>query len=253
MKPNIRKSWACGTTSSSPCMRHRMWSPAIRLSPPPMLGATRQTRLRCSVLAVAFLVLVQPATTVTAAALTFDDAVAAYRSGDYATAYSVFNRLALDGNGVAQTYLGFMHQDGRGVAQDDTEAVKWYRRAAEQGDAEAQHNLGIMYASGRGVAQDDAEAVKWYRRAAEQSDTEAQYNLGSMYVRGRGVAQDDAKAAEWYRRAAEQNLAPAQTRLGSMGLRWVRLPRAGTVRAVTPPNPAAWRPGVPAASLFLWV
>jgi TPR repeat protein len=27
---------------------------------------------------------------------------------------------------------------GEGVAQDDNEAVKWYRKAAEQGDATAQ-------------------------------------------------------------------------------------------------------------------
>jgi TPR repeat protein len=31
------------------------------------------------------------------------------------------------------------------VAQDDAEAVKWYRKAAEQGHAEAQVNPGVMY------------------------------------------------------------------------------------------------------------
>ena len=65
-------------------------------------------------------------------------------------------------------YLGWMYANGRGVEQDDAEAVKWYRLAAEQGDADAQASLGWMYASGRGVEQDDAEAVKWYRLAAEQ-------------------------------------------------------------------------------------
>lgn len=33
-------------------------------------------------------------------------------------------------------------------------------QAAEQGDAQAQTNLGVAYANGRGVRQDDAEAVK---------------------------------------------------------------------------------------------
>ena len=37
------------------------------------------------------------------------------------------------------------------------------RALAEAGDAEAQNNLGLMYFNGRGVAQDDAEAVAWYR------------------------------------------------------------------------------------------
>jgi len=42
------------------------------------------------------------------------------------------------------------------------------RARAEQGDAPAQFALGVMYAEGRGVPQDDAEAVRWYGLAAEQ-------------------------------------------------------------------------------------
>ena len=45
-----------------------------------------------------------------------------------------------------------MYAEGRGVPQDDTEAVKWYRRAADQGNAYAQFNLGVMYADGPGRA-----------------------------------------------------------------------------------------------------
>ncbi len=63
---------------------------------------------------------------------------------------------------------------------------------AEQGDAEAQNNLGVMYGHGWGVAQDDTEAVTWYRKAAEQGDARAQYMLGFMYDHGQGVAQDFA-------------------------------------------------------------
>ena len=40
-----------------------------------------------------------------------------------------------------------------------------------------------MYGAGRGVPQDDAEAVQWFRQAAEQGYAEAQYNLGIMYAR----------------------------------------------------------------------
>ncbi len=61
-----------------------------------------------------------------------------------------------------------MYDDGRGVAQDDAEAVLLYRLAADQGHAEAQYNLGVMYDDGRDVAQDDAEAVRLYRLAADQ-------------------------------------------------------------------------------------
>ena len=78
------------------------------------------------------------------------------------------------------------------------------RARAELGIAGAQFNLGVMYANGRGVLQDDFEAVHWYRRAADQGLAGAQFNLGVMYANGRGVPQDDAEAARWYRLAAEQ-------------------------------------------------
>ena len=61
------------------------------------------------------------------------------------------------------------------------------RASAEQGDASAQNRLGIMYEAGRGVPQDDAEAVRWWRLAAEQGYAYAQTNLGGMYGAGRGV------------------------------------------------------------------
>ena len=46
-------------------------------------------------------------------------------------------------------------------AQAQTPEIDALRARAEQGDADAQHNLGVMYATGRGVPQDDAEAVRW--------------------------------------------------------------------------------------------
>ena len=46
------------------------------------------------------------------------------------------------------------------------------------GEAQAQYAIGLRYASGRGVPQDDAEAVTWYRKAAEQGHADAQNNLG---------------------------------------------------------------------------
>ena len=47
----------------------------------------------------------------------------------------------------AQCNLGLCYQTGRGVEQNQQEAVKWFIRAARQGDKTAQHNLGLHYAS----------------------------------------------------------------------------------------------------------
>jgi FOG: TPR repeat, SEL1 subfamily len=42
------------------------------------------------------------------------------------------------------------------------------RIQAKQGDVDAQFILGFMYANGKGVSQNDMEAVKWFKKAAEQ-------------------------------------------------------------------------------------
>ena len=95
--------------------------------------------------------------------------------------------LAEQGDAVAQNNLGVRYDNGRGVPEDDVEAVRWYRLAAEQGGAEAQYNLGYMCSRGDGVSEDDAEAVRWFRLAAEQGHADAQYNLEILSDGGEGA------------------------------------------------------------------
>ena len=109
---------------------------------------------------------------------------------------------AAQGEAKAQTILGILYDEGRGVPQDYTEALKWYHLAAAQGEAPAQHNLGNLYAEGRGVPQDYAEALKWFRLAAAQGDALAQYHLGLMYAKGYGVPQNHIEAHKWFNLAA---------------------------------------------------
>ncbi len=141
----------------------------------------------------------------------WDEGVAAYERGDYATALREFQVLAEQGHAKAQYNLGLMYDNGQGVTQDYVEAVKWYRKADAQDHATAQFNLGFMYDDGQGVPQDYAEAVKWYRRAAEQGHAKAQNNLGLMYDDGQGVPQDYVEAHMWYNLAAS-GLPPGEDR-----------------------------------------
>ena len=93
----------------------------------------------------------------------------------------------------AQYNLGYMYSKGRGVPQDDQQAVIWYKKAAKQGHASAQlQSWRTCMSKGRGVPQDDQQAVIWYKKAAKQGDASAQFNLGNMYYKGRGVPQDDS-------------------------------------------------------------
>jgi uncharacterized protein len=130
------------------------------------------------------------------------EADAAFAKGDYAKALKLARPLAEEGNAKAESILGFAYYRGRGVAQSDTEAAKWFKLAADQGDAPARFTLGVMYGEGRGVPQNFAEAAQWYRLAAEQGDAQAQYNLGLAYARGEGVTQNAVEAHMWFNLAA---------------------------------------------------
>jgi uncharacterized protein len=124
------------------------------------------------------------------------------QSADYSRALVSCTIAAEQGDASAQSNLGWMYQQGLGVAQDNAAAVRWYRAAAEQDDAGAQFNLGLIYENGVGVAQDYAEAVRWHRAAAEQGHVRAQNNLGVKYANGQGVIQNYVQAHVWFNIAA---------------------------------------------------
>lgn len=44
------------------------------------------------------------------------------------------------------------------------------------------HRIGVMFELGLGVAQDDGEAVRWYRRAAELGYQPAQQSMIELAV-----------------------------------------------------------------------
>lgn len=101
-------------------------------------------------------------------------------------------------NSRALFLLGARHDEGKGVPQNSTEALKWYRQSAEQGYAPAQYVLGVKYDEGDGVDKNKAEARKWFRRAAEQGNGEAQFALAAIYSVGDGVAKNLVEAHFWY-------------------------------------------------------
>ena len=106
----------------------------------------------------------------------------AYDQNDYATAYREWLLLAEQGNAAAQFLLGVTYRKGRGVPQDDAEAVKWFRLAAEQGLAIAQYKLAVMYGEGQGVPKDEDEAVRWYILGAT-AEQDAQKLSGELLKR----------------------------------------------------------------------
>ena len=137
----------------------------------------------------------------------FDEGLAAYKRGDYATALREWRPLAEQGDATAQNNLGTMYDEGKGtmydegkgVPQDYAQAVKWYKKAAEQNHAKAQSNLGVMYGNGRGVLRDYVQAHMWLAVAASLGNDLAVKYLGTIAKRMTSGQIADAQrlASEW--------------------------------------------------------
>ncbi len=129
----------------------------------------------------------------------YSGGIVAYERGDYRTAFREMKPLAEQGNAAAQSYLGFLYDNGQGVPRNYREAFKWYRKAAEQGNVPAQNNLGVMYANGRDFPRNYVLAYLWYSLAAARGNKTAAKNLGDIEKRmtPAQVAKALAMVAKW--------------------------------------------------------
>ncbi|MBL1274952.1 MAG: sel1 repeat family protein [Ectothiorhodospiraceae bacterium] len=142
-----------------------------------------------------------------------DRSLSAYYAGDFKAAYNFTIPLANQGNPDAKNLLGMMYELGRGVPQNLSKSISYYREAAEQGNPYAQYNLAVSFDAGTGVPQNYREAVRWFTKSAEQGISSAQYDLGVMLEQGRGTPKNFIKAADWYQKAANQGHMQAQNNL----------------------------------------
>jgi uncharacterized protein len=172
----------------------------------------------------------------------------ALNKGDYATALSVFEPLAAQGDAGAQAGLASMYYEGVGVEKNAKKAVNLAREAAKKKHVIAQYILYYAYQSGNGVEQDGKKAFDWLSLSAESGYPPAQLTIaqvyfydkdyyrsltwaqlaakhdvpnaltliGNHYALGAGVKQDDTQAASWYKKAAIKGDAEAQYWLGEM-------------------------------------
>jgi len=81
-------------------------------------------------------------------------------------------------------------------------------------DAAAQTALGIMYLQGKGVDRSDAEAFKLFQKAAESGHIEANFYLGQCYQEGLGVVISAEKAIKCHLKNAKKGYPPSQLALG---------------------------------------
>jgi TPR repeat protein len=123
---------------------------------------------------------------------------------DYSEAFKWFEKSAKLGDKDAQNRLGLMYQYGDGVDKNPSKAVEWFQKAADNGNAYGQKNLADLYYDGEGVTQNFYKASELYEKSAAQGNSWSQFRLAYMYMNGEGILQDQKKAIEYYEKAADQ-------------------------------------------------
>lgn len=145
----------------------------------------------------------------------YANGLAALQGGDPQVAQAIWTDLALKGSAKAQYSLALLLETGQSPVEPDIKrAVRYYAMAADAGIAEAQTNLGLLYAQGRGVNANPALAVKYWKKSAAAGHAMALFNLGLAYYQGTGIEPDSEEAVALIYRASMQNLKEAQYALG---------------------------------------
>ncbi|MEZ8130623.1 tetratricopeptide repeat protein [Enterovibrio norvegicus] len=130
---------------------------------------------------------------------------------DEKKAISLYERAAWKGIAWAQTNLGAIYEAGENLPKDAVKAEYFYTLAANQGYVPAQYELALLYKYGDdGVPIDLAAAMNLFSLAANKGDADAQYHLGDMYRFGKGAEIDLEKAVHFYTLSANQEKDSAQ-------------------------------------------
>jgi tetratricopeptide (TPR) repeat protein len=122
-------------------------------------------------------------------------------AADDPTGYQALRTRAEGGDAEAQTALAVRYRDGKGVAKDDAEAMRWAHRAADSGNPEAMDFVGHAYLRGATVGRQPEIAFGYFKAAAAHSP-QAAFNLGQCYFGAQGTEQDIPKALECWQQAA---------------------------------------------------
>ncbi len=103
-----------------------------------------------------------------------------FDQGKYEKSLALWSVLAVQGDALAQNYVGIHYYVGLGTKRNYRQAKEWFEKSAIQGFADAQYNLGAMYENGEHVKQDYTTAAMWYSLAIEQGNDHAEKRMQSI-------------------------------------------------------------------------
>lgn len=118
-----------------------------------------------------------------------------YSNNRNSEAFTLFNRLAENGNPYAMEYIGEIYLLGVSMPIDLKKAEKYLNNARTAGNANANVNLArIILEKENNTTDNYKKAVRLLEEAKANKDERANYWLGVAYIEGWGVDRDMTKA-----------------------------------------------------------
>jgi TPR repeat protein len=109
--------------------------------------------------------------------------------------FSLYIKLAEEGNAIAQYMIGSLYLEGQDIPQDIKEGLKWLQKSADQNNDHAQCYLGAIYLQGLfGIDANPQTAIHWLQLASEQSNDNATKYLADCFLLGQGTEKNIDKA-----------------------------------------------------------
>ncbi len=160
-------------------------------------------------------------------------------------------KLVAEGNAHAEAQLADAYLWGKGVPQNENEALLLLNSSAKHGDSEGQFllaiyhaslkthgdlqkaaywlfysakngcipaelNIGILMSRGLIVGKSKEDGLKIIEKIANEGNPEAQLWLGTMLLSGKDTAKDVAKGFYWTKLASDKNYQPARFTLAGL-------------------------------------
>ncbi|QKF80619.1 NifU family protein [Halarcobacter ebronensis] len=141
------------------------------------------------------------------------EALAAYKSRDYETAYTIWQEEAKTKNDQAMANLGIMYLKGEGVSKDYAKAKEWFDEASKYDNDSANFNLALMYQTKIGVEEDMEKAKDYFRRAVRKNHTQAAFRLALILLQDRNNLEGVKEGFNCMLKAAKNGHAMANIQL----------------------------------------
>lgn len=123
----------------------------------------------------------------------------AWDRGDVRAAFTLFVKAASAGSYGCALNLGYLYDEGLGIARSKSSALHWYRQACRLGDHCGATNIAIVCRE-RGQPR---AMFRWFRKACEGDDGDAELDMAKCLLSGTGAVRSRDRVIRHLRRALQ--------------------------------------------------